>query len=234
MLTLGVETSALTALALRRDGQTLMERQLDQSRQRHAQTLVFETQLMLREAGLSPQDIELVAVSHGPGSFTGLRVGVVFAKTLAFATGCQLAAVDTLQAVAQAAADDLADVLAVCDAQREQLFVGHYHRNSSGWLERLADIAIVDNAAFLESLKVHTSPHQAVTGSGLHKLRSLLPDTCRICPEADWQPKASLIAALGERQAEAGLLADAFALEPFYLRLSSAEEKRLAQQQQQT
>ncbi len=71
-----------------------------------------------------------MAVSVGPGSFTGLRVGVVCAKTLAYANGCQLAAVDTLEAIAANSPADVVSVHVIADAQRGDLFVADYCRKS--------------------------------------------------------------------------------------------------------
>ncbi|MFN5976898.1 MAG: tRNA (adenosine(37)-N6)-threonylcarbamoyltransferase complex dimerization subunit type 1 TsaB, partial [Planctomyces sp.] len=81
---LAVETSGMTgSLALSADGQLLSERVLESEGRRHAQTLVSEVGLLLSGQGLTVGDLSAVAVSIGPGSFTGLRVGLVFAKTLA-------------------------------------------------------------------------------------------------------------------------------------------------------
>ena len=99
---LAVDTSGMCGtIALRRDGELLAERELEQSRRRHAQTLISEVKELLDAHGLVSADVDIAAVSHGPGSFTGLRVGIVFAKTLAYVTGCRIAAVDTLQAIAE-------------------------------------------------------------------------------------------------------------------------------------
>ena len=104
---LAVDTSGMCGtIALQRDGELLEERELEQSRRRHAQTLISEVQELLQDHELGSSTVEIVAVSHGPGSFTGLRVGIVFAKTFAYATGCSIVAVDTLQAVAESVASD--------------------------------------------------------------------------------------------------------------------------------
>ena len=73
-------------------------------------------------------------MSVGPGSFTGLRVGVVCAKTLAYATGARLAAVDTLEAIAANSPPDVETVHVITDAQRGDLFVGTYRRTADGRL----------------------------------------------------------------------------------------------------
>jgi tRNA threonylcarbamoyladenosine biosynthesis protein TsaB len=224
-VTLGIETSGFEgSIALRRDGAFVDACILD--RRRHAQTLVSQVQTLIGKYHLTTKDVDLVAVSQGPGSFTGLRVGVVFAKTFAFATGCRLAAVDTLQAVAMAAPDGIDHVSAVSDAQREQLFVGNYTRSSSGHWEPSAAVHVLGIESWCERVARQTGAGFAASGPGLSRIAEQLPKTIQILPQDTWNPHASRIAAIGEELAERNKFADAALLEPFYLRRSSAEEKR--------
>ncbi len=227
-VTLGIETSGLNGLvALHRDGVLLEERELEQTRRRHAQTLIVELQTLLKNHELAPTDVGLVGVSWGPGSFTGLRVGIVVAKTFAYATGCQLAAVDTFAAIAEAADDTVTSLSVVSDAQREQLFVGEFVRNTAtGQLDRPSAISIVDAEAWRESIRDRAMPNFAIAGPVLTRLQDSLPPEVRRLAEPAWQPRATAVAAIAERLAATKQLADAFDLEPFYLRKSSAEEKR--------
>src|ERR1700685_4685945 len=101
MLILGTEPpGAGGSIAFCRDGVCLAEQSLEGAPRRHAQTLVSQIEATLGRLEFKMADLEGVAVSVGPGSFTGLRVGVVCAKTLAYAIGCPLAAGDTLAAIA--------------------------------------------------------------------------------------------------------------------------------------
>lgn len=230
---LSVDTSGMCGtIALRRDGKPVAERELEQSRRRHAQTLISEIQQLLKANQLAPNDVELVAVSHGPGSFTGLRVGIVFAKTFSYVVGCPIVAVDTLQAVAAAvtgeAFRDVTELHVVSDAQREQLFVSRFQRQPDEWWKSAGPIEIVDYEAWCDEAAGKASAAFAVSGTGLPKVvDDLASSVCRV-PEDMWIPRAAQVAALAERQAEAGQFADPFELEPFYLRKSSAEEKREA------
>jgi tRNA threonylcarbamoyladenosine biosynthesis protein TsaB len=224
-VTLGIETSGFEgSIALRRDGALVDEYILD--RRRHAQTLVSQVQTLLRKHQLTTRGVDLVAVSQGPGSFTGLRVGVVFAKTFAFATGCRLAAVDTLQAVAMAAPDGIDHVSAVSDAQREQVFVGNYTRSSGGRWEQSKAVHVLGISAWCDHAARQARIGFAVSGPGLSRVAEQLPETIQILPPTLWNPQASQIASIGEELAERDEFADATLLEPFYLRRSSAEEKR--------
>ena len=227
-VTLGIETSGMAGLAaLRRDGQLLEERELEHTRRRHAQTLIQELQTLLRNHAITPSDVQRVGVSHGPGSFTGLRVGIVAAKTFAYATDCRLVAVDTFAAIAEAADESVTSLSIASDAQRQQLFVGEFVRNAaSGQFERPSAISIVDADAWCASLRDRAAPDFAIAGPVLSSLQESLAPEVRQLPEPDWQPRAAAVAAIAERLAAAGEFADPFELEPFYLRKSSAEEKR--------
>ncbi|WP_397571016.1 tRNA (adenosine(37)-N6)-threonylcarbamoyltransferase complex dimerization subunit type 1 TsaB [Schlesneria sp. T3-172] len=234
MLVLGIETSGVDgSVALTRDGELLGERRLNQAGRKHAQGLIFEIGEVLREQGLAPRDLQLVAVSRGPGSFTGLRVGMVCAKTIAYATGCRFIAVDTFAAIASGTPDHASPLHVIEDAQRDDLFLGEYSRDAHSQWHQTSAIRIVSIPSFLDLCQ---SPI-TVTGPGLKKLdrddRILesLPVT-RIPLD---QPPARVIAEIGRLEIERAELSgetadtDFWSASPFYLRLSAAEEKRAAQ-----
>lgn len=229
LLTLGVETSGMIgAVSLRRAGETIDSVSLQQAGRRHAQTLVAEVDAMLRRAGVTSQQLEVVAVSIGPGSFTGLRVGVVFAKTLAYAIGCRLVAVDTFRAIAAAAPEDASEVFVVSDAQRGDLFVGHYAIDKTTRCPiRLGEITIESAASVAQRVSVihSTGTNIAISGPSAATLAVTLPSSVRLATPEFQQPRAEFIAVLGEQQSLAGDLSDPWRLEPFYLRRSAAEEK---------
>lgn len=221
MLTLALDTSgSIGSVALRDAGVLLAERTL-QVGVHHGQSLVPEVQRLFRDYGRRIRDCELVAVSIGPGSFTGLRVGVVFAKTLAYATGCRVVAINTLLAIAHNAPSDVVSVQVASDAQRGELFVEEFDRQPTGiWLSA-APVRIVNVREWADSL----DPNSVVMGPGLEKLVATLAGRCRILDSELWTPRAACLAELGELAAQDGLLTDSWSLEPAYLRKSSAEEK---------
>lgn len=221
LLTLGVETSGLTgAVALRRDGKTIESVTLQQAGRRHAQTLISEVDALLRRANLTAKQLDVIAVSIGPGSFTGLRVGVVFAKTLAYAVGCQLIAVDTFRAIAAASSREESEVFVVSDAQRGELFVGRYSCANTATISaspiRQGEISIESSDTFCRR-----AGEIAISGPAA----ATLPATMRVLASDFHLPRAEFIAMLGEQQALAGEQSDLWQLEPFYLRRSAAEEK---------
>lgn len=228
MLTLGIETSVRAgSVALCRDGQCLTERPLDSHgspprRRRHAQALVAEIVERFRQCGRKPSDCDAVAVSLGPGSFTGLRVGVVCAKTLAYATGCSLAGIDTFLAIAENTPAEIQSVFVIGDAQRGDLAVGRYIRRPDGWFERDGAVRIVHAEDWCRDRR----PTDLISGPGLDKVADRLTGRCRILGPEFRTPRAHIVARLGERAVQAGRADDPWTLEPFYLRKSAAEERR--------
>lgn len=229
MIVLGIETSGLDgSIALLRDDQIVGERQLNASGRRHAQSLVLEIRELLTSNNLRSRDIDLIAVSRGPGSFTGLRVGMVCAKTFAYAIRCKFLAVDTFAAIAQNLPQDVTRALIIEDAQRDDLFVGEYRKDESGHWNQVDPIQIES----VEHFQVRAANWSgAVTGPGLKKIDVAVSSTWQPQPECT-RPKASSIAKLACRRI---LSDDAYDLAndtdfwkatPFYLRQSAAEEKR--------
>ena len=228
MLVLGIETSGLDgSVALLDDEHCLGERCLNQTGRRHAQSLVLEIDELLRANSLTSMDVELIAVSRGPGSFTGLRVGMVCAKTFAYATQCRFISVDTFAAIAENVPTSFDRLFVVEDAQREDLFVGEYGRDEGGLWKPLVPIQICPAAEFLQA----RSETDIVTGPGVKKrglngnFSNWLTDPKII------QPRASVIASLGRRNLTKNDLSvssidtDFWRAAPFYLRASAAEEK---------
>lgn len=237
-VTLGIETSGRTGrIALRIGGEDVDERELSQAGRRHAQTLLSEIRDLLHDHKLKPSEIDFAAASHGPGSFTGLRVGVVCAKTLAWATGCQLAMVDTLLAIAAESPSDIQRVQVVSDAQRDELFLGRYvalngrePEREPVW-QREGTIEIVEVETWARGLlsKAHDR-NFAIVGPALQKAAEFLPQEIRQLDRSHGEPAAATIARIAE-SLETGQLAAPMSAEPFYLRKSAAEEKREAAQQ---
>lgn len=217
---LAVETSgSLGSIAVTDGSNLLAERVLASGGVRHAQSLVTEVDKLLRELSLKPADIRTIAVSIGPGSFTGLRVGLVFAKTFAWLNQSHLVAVDTLRVIAQQAPDEEALVTALVDAQRGEVFAGTYQVDTVSGCRQLIDRIHVTGQDTLPQDHI-------LTGPGLIKLRPELATSHRLLAESCWQPRASTIARLGIDMVSRQEFSIPEILEPVYVRLSYAEEKR--------
>lgn len=239
MRTLALETTALTgSLALLEEDRVIAERALPDG-QRSAQSLAPTIESLLTEQRWTMKSVQLVAVAQGPGSFTGLRVGVTTTKTLAYAIGAEVLGVDTLEvlaaAVGQASSPAIDHVRqagtpgprrihAVLDAQRNQLFAAAFSWSSDDIFPvRESPTEIVDLAPFVATLQ----PGDVVVGPVVAKLASSLPEN--IVPIIQ-EPRASAVGRLAYRDYAAGRRDDLWKLAPLYYRLSAAEEKARGRQ----
>ena len=225
MRIVALETSGRTgtiALAERGAGgvATLSQRALPPG-QRTARTLLPELQAALAEVQWKPRDVQLVAVTSGPGSFTGLRIGVVAAKTLAYATGATLVGVPTLAALAEGAPAGAGPLWAVLDAQRSELFAARFDRSAPAAEQTGVPFEVLPADQWLARLSVG----DAATGPPLAKLQERLPAGVAPLEPAYWAPAASAVARLGAALAARGETVDPLQLVPLYGRLSAAEEK---------
>ncbi len=220
MKLLAVETSTRPgSIALLENERVLEQVTLEQPGRRHAQLLHVSAKAMLANHGLAPADVGAIAVSIGPGSFTGLRVGVVFAKTFAYVTECKIAAVDSHLAVAFGAESLTSKLTVISDAQRRELFVGEYARTDSGGFVQTKPITIAAQADWLSTL---TDEH--VAGPSVEKLAEQLPSGVTIAAVSSHEPTAAAVGQVGHRMVANDELTDAWQLVPFYLRRSAAEE----------
>lgn len=220
-LTLGIDTSGQAgSIGLLRGDAVLEERSLSATGRRHARTLVAEVRSMLRDHEAGPRDCELVAVSVGPGSFTGLRVGVVFAKTFGYLTGAPIAAVDTFAAIATNSPEAVQRVWVLEDAQRGALFAGLYERGGDCAFTAVGSTEILT----LEEVAARAGPEEFFSGPGVKRLSETLRSSSRCLPESYATPRGVVVAALGRKENKAGRTADPFALVPHYIRRSAAEE----------
>lgn len=218
MLTLTIDTSGLVGSLGLYHGQTPLEDRRLELGQRHGQTLIPEIYSLLERHQLRPNDVELLAVSVGPGSFTGLRVGIVCAKTWAYATGCQLAAIGTLEAVAAGTPVTSSRLHVIADAQRGDVFLQEFTAESNRW-KSAGPIRIVPVAEWSQTLA-----DVLVSGPGIEKFGKELAHA-QLAPESAWHPQGVALAQLADAQAARSEFADMWTLEPIYLRRSSAEDK---------
>lgn len=190
--------------------------------QRTAKVLVPAIHELLQATDVRADQLHGVAAATGPGSFTGLRVGVTIAKTLAYATGCKLVGVNTLDVIAhQAFAANNVDgrVWAVLDAQRQELFAARFDSPESvGQRDRTQLLWEHDWLGQLE-------PSDVVAGPVATKYVDQLPASVTITSSEACTPRAATVGLLGGQLLAGGHNCDPFALVPQYHRLSAAEEK---------
>jgi tRNA threonylcarbamoyladenosine biosynthesis protein TsaB len=220
-----LETSGRSGFVAVAEGPTLLAvRRLEEAR-RHARDLAPATVELLTSRGWKACDLNGVVVSLGPGSYTGLRVGVMSAKTLAYAVGCALIGVETLAVVAAQAPKEINRLDVLADAQQEKVYVQSFARDGDDW----RPLDALGIRPFAEWLALRTAGTW-VSGPGLHRWAPRLPADAPAVDAALWDPQAETLLQLGLTRYAAGERDDPFALEPLYLRPSSAEEQQRARQ----
>jgi tRNA threonylcarbamoyladenosine biosynthesis protein TsaB len=187
---------------------------------RHARELTPAMAELLAEQNWRPRDIQAMIVSRGPGSYTGLRVGIMSAKTFAYAAGCALIAVDTFAAIALQAPPPISRVDVLADAQQDKVYVQSFVRSTEDW-QPASELAIRKFAEWLAARE----PSAWVTGPGLLKWASHLPTEVSQIDASLWEPQPASLLRIGLARYRAGQRDDLWTLEPLYLRPSSAEEQ---------
>jgi tRNA threonylcarbamoyladenosine biosynthesis protein TsaB len=192
---------------------------------RHGRNLVPAIQQLLGQAGIEAAAIDLFAVGLGPGSYTGLRVGLTVAKMLAYAVNRPLVSFDSLEAIARNAPADALQVAVVGDAQRGDLYAADFAREGPGQrLVRLGPTRIEPLAGWAARL----APGTFVLGPGLQieGIAAGVPPHARVLDasdEAHW-PDGRRLLTLARELWQGGQRDDPWFLEPLYLRRSAAED----------
>ena len=224
MKILAIETSAkAVSAAVAEDGKILCAGYQDTGLT-HSRTLMPIVEGILKNTNLTIGDIGAIAVAVGPGSFTGIRIGVAAAKGLAFGADKPVLAVSTLAAMARNVA--FCDGLVICamDARRQQVYNALFAAKD-GVLTRLTEDRAIALADLLEELKDDPRP-KTVVGDGGRLCQSYLEAngvSCRLAPPHLLMQNAMSVALTAEELAAEGKLLTAQELEPVYLRPPHAD-----------
>ncbi len=191
------------------------------SDQRTAQALLPTLRKLLDRCGWKPCDLELVCVTTGPGSFTGLRLGITTAKTLAYASGAELVGVETLATIAANKESSGGRLWAILDAQRQELFAACFEQEWQTSETGLPVTQILSSEEWLKQLRAG----DFVAGPPLAKLSDRLPAGVEAVDPQFWAPQAATLGRLGFAAYQLGQTIDPMQLVPNYYRKSAAEEK---------
>ena len=226
MRILAIETTAFTGSLALAEGDRLIGEARLPSDSRSAQSLAPSIQSLLSVHDWPVASLQLIAVVQGPGSFTGLRVGVTTAKTLAYAIGAEVLGLDTLEVLAAQAGPTPGRIFPVVDAQRGQLFTARFEwREGAAFRARQSPTGISDLQSWISALQRHDVVIGPVSSKLAPQLANVLPAENIIACE----PQARVAAQLAWRDYQAGRRDDLWTLLPQYHRPSAAEEKRAAQ-----
>ena len=232
MLILAFETSAKSCSAAIHDGQKLLAESYQNSGLTHSQTLMVMAEDLLKVCGKTASDVTHLAVAAGPGSFTGVRIGVSAAKGFAWGAEKPVYGVSTLEAMTLGLGISDGCVCACMDARRNQVYNALFLAKN-GELTRLCS----DRAISLEELKaklarVQTPVYLVGDGAALvHKALAAGPVRPILPPEHRQHQRASGVALAALEAIARGESGDGAALQPNYLRLSQAERERMERMQ---
>ena len=222
-LILCIETGTdICSAGIARDGELLSLRESAEGRD-HARKIAVFVDELLRETGVAPEDLDAVAVGKGPGSYTGLRIGVSFAKGLCYALQIPLVAVGSLDALTEVAREDYeAGIIAVenwesarlcpmVDARRLEVYAQIFDSQGKALSEVSAEV--VGDESFRRWRGNSDAPF-VIFGNGSAKCAELLPDAVRI----EVAPSARGLARPAQRMLDEGRTEDTAYFEPFYLK----------------
>ena len=227
MKILALETSAkAVSAAVSEDGKILASGYQDTGLT-HSRTLMPIVEHILKNTGLTMADMDAVAVAAGPGSFTGIRIGVAAAKGLAFGADKPAIGVSTLAAMARGVAFPDGLVICAMDARRNQIYNALFEAKD-GQLTRLTDDRAIALTDLAEELRTDPRP-MTVVGDGAKLCHTFLTEagiSCRMTPPHLVMQNATGVALEAESMAAAGKTVSAQALEPVYLRPAQADPLR--------
>lgn len=222
MIGLCLDTSGKMMTMALWEGAEVLASHSEPALQRHSDLMAQVMDSLLRGRGLAVKDIGIVAVANGPGSFTGLRVGISYAKGLALGLGCRIIGMNTLEALALSSGIDRGLASPMLDAKRKQVYAALYALSGPA-LRTEAEPVAVEPGPWLEKLPEGT----AVLGSGAAEYRSLMaahqPRLRVLAGPEEPTPEGLVRLALARLEGQAS--ADVDELDAFYLRKADAELK---------
>lgn len=221
-LILCIETGTdICSVGLAKDGELLSLRESGEGRDHARKVAVFVDEL-LRDQGIAPDELDAVAVGKGPGSYTGLRIGVSFAKGLCYGLGKPLIAVGSLDALVEVAREDheagiltvegweRAHLCPMVDARRMEVYARVF--DTAGRPQNEVAAEVIDAESF-RSFRGDGRPF-IIFGNGARKCTELLPDALLV----EVTPSARGLVRLAQQALDAGHTEDIAYFEPFYLK----------------
>ena len=219
-----LETATPTCSVALNDGNKNLALRECKGQNAHSEKITLFIQEVMDEVGIGYHQLDAVAVSKGPGSYTGLRIGVSTAKGICYATDLPLMAIDTLEAMACGMKERLGAMLKpgdllvpMIDARRMEVYCSIFDTEMHGVKETSA---VIFDSEDLSPLTSHLSPLASLWlfGDGAPKLRELSKEMQNIHIVDDFAPSAAFMATLSDQALKAGDFVDVAYFEPFYLK----------------
>jgi tRNA threonylcarbamoyladenosine biosynthesis protein TsaB len=223
MIIFGVDSATRAgSAAVWQDGRLLAESYADVGLT-HSETLMVLCDEVFRRAKLSPDEVDYYAVTSGPGSFTGLRIGMGTVKGLALATGKKCVAVSTLETLAWNVAPSDRTVVSVLDARRNRVYHAAF-QVAEGFVNRQCEDGVVQVEALMA---VHAGQRVVFIGDAAQMCYNTLRDSldCVLPPIGNRLPRAAALCAAARHKIEQGAVLTAGQLKPDYIQIPQAERE---------
>ena len=210
---LNIETATTNcSVSIAKDGETIVLKEDNDKSYSHAERLHVYIDSALKEVGITGVDLSAIAISKGPGSYTGLRIGVSTAKGLCFALDKPLISVPTLEALAYKVQLENGVIVSMLDARRMEVYSAIYDSNYNEI--RTTEAQILDENAFAENLQ---NGKVYFIGNGVEKTKTLITNLNAIFIE-DKLPSANEMSALAFKKYQNNDFEDVAYFEPYYLK----------------
>lgn len=221
MKVIGIETSGPVGSVAVCSDDTIAGKKTFGKNLNHGKEIVSSLKAIFDEITWEPNDVDLIAVSIGPGSYTGLRIGITCAKTLAYTLKKPVIDVPTLDVLAENVRSDIENICPVIDAKRKKVYACIYARNDNE-KKRITDYLIISPR---ELLKILPEP-VLLFSDGLIPYKDLFAEKKTIiATDESCIADAVTVARLGLKRYEQGKRCELNQLIPLYLRKSEAEER---------
>ena len=227
MKILAVETSTmLGGIAIMDDLSGLIAEVRLNVKSTHSERLMTEIDHTLKQSGLTVSDIDVFAVAIGPGSFTGLRIGLSTVKGFSYATGKPVVTVPTLEAFAWNFPFCRYPVCTMLDARKKEVYSALFKWDRDGFI-RLRDEVSIKINRFLNDIKRFSDERIVFTGDGTFlyrdEIREVIGEKAVFAPPEKMIPSPANVASVGIKKALKGEVSEPVSLIPFYIRRSEAE-----------
>ena len=225
MRVLAIDTSNQTMSVAVKEGEFVVGELTTHIKRNHSERLMPAIENLMNEVGWTPSSLDRIAVAQGPGSYTGLRIGVTVAKTLAWTLQKELVGVSSLEALAANRMGSPHLLIPVFDARRGNIYTGLYKTDKKGQgVESLLPDRHIEAAEWVEQLASREGTFELIGPDSLQYeelFHNVLADRLKMAPLKDMLPSAGVLAGLVEKKKPVEI----HTFTPIYLKLAEAEEK---------
>ncbi len=226
MKILSIDTTSMRGSLALSDGESCISQVQQSKPDTHSARLLGTIDTLFKESGWKLQEVEGIAVAIGPGSFTGLRIGLATAKGIALSLGIPIVGVSSLKSLSINGSDAEENILTLIDARRGELYAAFWRKDGKSISKPIMDECVLSPERLVEEVNRNSMTCYAVGDGALEYqefLNESLSDKIKIADGEELLPKAHNLALLALEKFESGVCDDLSKLVPNYVRQSDAE-----------